>query len=725
MIIWLPIPGLAQDVLPEANKNISYPINFGPMESKSVPKDESDNWSYDSYPPDFKGKPYPDRRPQAYFNMLWLVPVLRFLVTIEGDSITLQQEPVNVLLPVILTVAGHWWFGEKLVQEHLIYNGEKVVGDPVLLASEPLDMDGTGKKGSNSGGSAFDTSGRAEGGDSYGSGDAGSQQELQRNSNNNSDDEDQGNEEDPRGGGEFQRQQNTANRKSLQQMLIEKIEEQDEISVFCLLHYCGADPNSSFCGYLPIQAVLETENYKILELLLDHGLRLDIEPEIEHASFQPKWVVQDKWFTLLFSVLRTVPASKTAKLTYLVLMQGCSALSNIKICIMGEYGQRASPTYYRILSTERAVLGVLLTTPWDFFPNVRSLALKQVREQFGIIYFKLSTANETNGLISLRWQTLDNAFDETRTRFLSSIGMLSDFSHAGLKCLIKEVEFYFEIEESWRFLEKISMLADILLEVGSECAAKQRGSFFVLIFSKPFESLCDNERLYHARWRFWESLKNEAFDVNDWYINDVALLDYIVIHGSDFSEKVLFVLFDLGLIPIYRDNINLFSLKGSGFLFKMVKDFQGKLMQCRGLSFSCFVEITRVLNREVYFSCLELPKRIHMKTFSTVLDDFIGVPILAERKRSVLSEHFNRNPEFLIDAPIIRELEDELAGMRGYPNNSPPIGIGIGIGCGEDSYEYSVKELWEELIELCSDEDIHEEYSDACIRALELGLEYK
>ena len=85
-------------------------------------------------------------RSRDYFSVqpasLWLVPVLRYLVTVNGNSIQMETTPVTSLLPVILQTTASWWFHEQEVIELLRGKNETVVGDPVLYTPEPVDGGG-------------------------------------------------------------------------------------------------------------------------------------------------------------------------------------------------------------------------------------------------------------------------------------------------------------------------------------------------------------------------------------------------------------------------------------------------------------------------------------------------------------------------------------------------------------------------------------------------------
>lgn len=84
---------------------------------------------------DFPAKPpYGQAGFAELCNTFWLVPVLRYLITVNGDSIQLGASPVTTLLPVILLAATTpWWFHGQQVIDLMHDNNEVVVGDPVYI----------------------------------------------------------------------------------------------------------------------------------------------------------------------------------------------------------------------------------------------------------------------------------------------------------------------------------------------------------------------------------------------------------------------------------------------------------------------------------------------------------------------------------------------------------------------------------------------------------------
>ena len=101
-------------------------------------KAEGNNWFYGSDSPDNQGKPPPESGSKASFTMIWFVPVLRYLVTIEGTNIGLQNEPVKVLLPILLTGIS-LWNGREVAVDLAEHRGEHVKGDPICVNAECMD----------------------------------------------------------------------------------------------------------------------------------------------------------------------------------------------------------------------------------------------------------------------------------------------------------------------------------------------------------------------------------------------------------------------------------------------------------------------------------------------------------------------------------------------------------------------------------------------------------
>ena len=73
---------------------------------------------------------------------LWLVPVLRYLITVNGDSIQMEAVPAVFLLPVLLQTASNWWFHEQQVLEVVDNKKETAIGSPFLYMEEPVDGGG-------------------------------------------------------------------------------------------------------------------------------------------------------------------------------------------------------------------------------------------------------------------------------------------------------------------------------------------------------------------------------------------------------------------------------------------------------------------------------------------------------------------------------------------------------------------------------------------------------
>ena len=139
MLIGLPGFALARSAISIDNDNNSYPISIDPFRQAPIMKADANGWFYGSDSPDDKGKSYPNIRSIAFINMLWLVPVLRYLVTIEGSAITLQNEPIKILLPVLLTGVGSWWNGGEAAVDLAKHRSEQVKGDAVYINSECID----------------------------------------------------------------------------------------------------------------------------------------------------------------------------------------------------------------------------------------------------------------------------------------------------------------------------------------------------------------------------------------------------------------------------------------------------------------------------------------------------------------------------------------------------------------------------------------------------------
>ena len=96
---------------------------------------------------------YPDKKPpgdqgwaESLEKNLWLAPVLRYLITLSGDSVQLQADPVVSLLPVVLHTAASWWFQEQQVLDVLEASNETPAGDPFPWHYQPVDGGGVPEK---------------------------------------------------------------------------------------------------------------------------------------------------------------------------------------------------------------------------------------------------------------------------------------------------------------------------------------------------------------------------------------------------------------------------------------------------------------------------------------------------------------------------------------------------------------------------------------------------
>ena len=124
-----------QTAFPDVNNTFPIPLpstDYGSADSFKM--DNSGGYSGSDYYDSPKKPPYGRSDPAELYNSFWLVPVLSYLMTINGDSVQLQQNPITSLVPVVLTTASHWWFHEHQVVDLMHDRDVKVVGDPVFIA---------------------------------------------------------------------------------------------------------------------------------------------------------------------------------------------------------------------------------------------------------------------------------------------------------------------------------------------------------------------------------------------------------------------------------------------------------------------------------------------------------------------------------------------------------------------------------------------------------------
>ena len=120
---------------------ISSPsIDYGSADSFKMDNSGGDSGSnYYDFP---KNPPYCRSDFSELYNSFWLIPALSYLMTINRDSLQLQQNPVASLVPVALATASHGWFHEQQVIDLMHDRDVKVVGDPVFVAEMADGGDG-------------------------------------------------------------------------------------------------------------------------------------------------------------------------------------------------------------------------------------------------------------------------------------------------------------------------------------------------------------------------------------------------------------------------------------------------------------------------------------------------------------------------------------------------------------------------------------------------------
>ena len=153
--VWAKAEFFVPVFVPEKS-NDSMPVYGQPWQSPPFQQalQQSSGGSFTPQDGDDKKKPPPPAPAADSNSMIWLLPVLRYLIVSDGQSLHLQNNPVVGFLPFVLPVAL-WWFGSERALELAHHKGEVPVGDPIPV--HPQTMDGNGDKGVNSQGSAQST----------------------------------------------------------------------------------------------------------------------------------------------------------------------------------------------------------------------------------------------------------------------------------------------------------------------------------------------------------------------------------------------------------------------------------------------------------------------------------------------------------------------------------------------------------------------------------------
>ena len=134
-------PGCAMNNPCTANSTLAVPFprtNYDSQDSSRIEQFSGYGNGGDYY--DLPKKPSPGQGSfRGLQNTLWLVPVLRYLITVNGDSVQIEANPVVSLLPVVLQTAASWWFHEPQLLNLMHERNETVVATSVLLTSAPVD----------------------------------------------------------------------------------------------------------------------------------------------------------------------------------------------------------------------------------------------------------------------------------------------------------------------------------------------------------------------------------------------------------------------------------------------------------------------------------------------------------------------------------------------------------------------------------------------------------
>ena len=192
-------------------------------------------------------------------NSLWLVPVLRYLLTVNVGSIQIEADPIVSLLPVLLQTAASWWFHEEHVMNLLQSRSENIIGEPIPINSFPVNG-GDGKRSETP---PAQSNKKCDSGISQSEESSRSQQYPRKRKDRRSDDDDEDlpPEKQSCSGDHYQ------NWTSFAELLNKAIHEEHAEEVECLLSK-GAKPVARWKGEYPINVAFQLKNKVIFDILI-------------------------------------------------------------------------------------------------------------------------------------------------------------------------------------------------------------------------------------------------------------------------------------------------------------------------------------------------------------------------------------------------------------------------------------------------------------------------
>ena len=305
---------------------------------------------------DFPKKPSPDQGSfQNLQNTLWLVPILRYLITVNGDSVQMEANPVISLLPVVLQTAASWWFHEQQVLDLLSFQNETIKGDPFPFTTEVVD----GEDDKDSKGSSGETAANSERVTSETCKKI--RQRKRKYQERTPDDSDEEEYQPPQK--QQQLEKNGTDEDQLAKLLWEAINNQNALKVEELLE-AGADPNIPWLLDFPLILAIELENSSICKLLLDYGAKKELVCNISNCH--------SAMSKLLFDSQLAESTERRASILRLLLDRN----ADITATVDGFF---------------RTAFHAILSKTWDNYPDIRRLALEKWNSSPQVVHNQTST----------------------------------------------------------------------------------------------------------------------------------------------------------------------------------------------------------------------------------------------------------------------------------------------------------------------------------------------
>ena len=612
-------------------------------------------------------------------SSLWLVPVLRYLIIVNGDSIQVEADPVVFFLAVILHTSASWWFHEQELYEFLDGRQETVIGDPVLLDEIPSDMDGGPNKNpqNNNGADVSDK-------DSFTSNSQ--SPKGKKNQDTNQGDEDEPNDDQKPTAAALQE---NSSRKNLAQLLIRKIQDEDEISVFCLLHYSHANPNQIYNEQVPIRVAYKTKNMKILKLLFEYGA---ISPcsavfyELIHSfEVRHKDYIDDDCAT-------KVAVCLTAKVD---LLKSDRCINRIR-------GQ----------SAQIPRLSHFMLSKWDGHHWVRVMAFETLKQKYSLDCFFFERPRPTT--IFLQISTLPDENNLTTTSHIN-MGHLENCSIDCFRYLLHAVEYPFTLQimhffrEMTQFKTRYEAIEDRFLNeiinmgLNDQLSIRKRGEFLAKIHCKDFDYIYPDSLEYVKMCRISAQERLRGVDLNTLSIEGLSLFGFIMKHSGQYSWQTVKKFISEGLVPWPFEIMTV--EKKQGFLLHQLTAFHKLFKSKYPVQYSCIAIISQSLSSHSDIIKLPLPDLIFKNIFRKILF-CMEVEYSDDEKRKILKDHFSLDHS--------RHISTRLMNCLGYG----------GAGFMADCYiprEAWPAELWGELVDLCP-EELDDYYPDDVIEEFEYEL---